>query len=447
MSNHNSLGTEKITTLLWKYSLPATIGTLVNALYNIVDRIYIGQGAGAYAIAGLAITFPIMNILGAFGMLVGQGASTQISLHLGKDDNNTANKILCNAVILAFFLFAIISTVFYIFLDEILIAFGATNNTLPYATDYMQIILPFHILTALSFSGNNMMRASGFPTKAMWIMIFGAVLNVILDPIFIFTFNLGIQGAAIASVIAMAITSIWAAIHFAKQSRTIHFQRQHFRPEWKIIASITAIGLSPFLLQIGTSLINMFMNYSLLKYGGDMAIGAFGIITSVSLLIIMTIIGICQGSQPILGYNYGKKQYDRVRETLKLTLIIATSLTTISWIACELFPEYIARCFGSDPTLIDVTVYGMRLYMCVFFIVGSHIVISTYFQSIGRANISIFLSISRQILFILPFIVLFPMFGGLTGLWLAQPAANIIAVITALWCIKIHLNKMTNNQL
>ncbi len=438
---HQKLGYEKISKLLWQYSLPATIGTVVNALYNIVDRIYIGHDAGSYAIAGMAVTFPIMNLLAAFGMLVGQGAASQISLHLGRGDHNTANKILGNANMLAIAIFAFVSTFFYIFLDELLVAFGATENTMHYASEYMKIIVPFHVLTCLSFSGNNMMRASGFPTKAMWLMILGAALNVILDPIFIFGFNLGIKGAAIASVISMSISSLWVIIHFSNKKNTIHYQKSSFIPNWKIIGNITAIGLSPFLLQIGTSMINMFMNYSLLKYGGDLAIGAFGIVTSIALLIVMAIVGICQGSQPILGYNYGMGQYNRVRTTLKYTICIATTLTTASWILCETIPGYIAMAFGCENELISVTKIGMRLYMCVFFLVGSHIVITNYFQSIGKASISILLSLSRQIIFTLPFIAILPQFFGLNGLWLAEPAANILAVTMAIYTITKHIQK------
>lgn len=447
MEAHKELGYEKISTLLWKYSLPATIGTLVNALYNIVDRIYLGHGAGVYAIAGMAITFPIMNILGAFGMLVGQGAAAQMSLHLGKDDKGGANRILGNAVIMAFMIFAVVSTSFFVFLDEILIGFGATENTLPYAMDYMRIILPFHVITSLSFSGNNMMRASGFPSKAMFIMVAGAVLNVILDPIFIFTLGLGIKGAAISSVISMTISSILVMIHFAKQNNTIHFERGYFKIDWKIIISITTIGLAPFLLQIGTSMINLFMNHSLLKYGGDMAVGAFGIITSVALLVIMTIVGICQGSQPILGYNYSKRQYERVREILKITIMIGTILTSVSWAIFELVPSYIARCFGDNMELIEVTKTGMRIYMSVFFLVGSQVVISNYFQSIGRVKVSIFLSVSRQIIFLLPCIAILPLFWGITGVWLAQVVANILAFGVAVYCLRKHLKKMERNEL
>ncbi len=446
VDKHEKLGYESIASLLWKYSLPATIGTLINALYNIVDRIYIGHGAGAYAIAGMAITFPIMNLLGACGMLIGQGSAAQISLFLGKGDKVSANKILGNAVMLALIIFSIVSSTFYVFLDEILIAFGATYNTIEYAKDYLVVILPFHVLTALSFSGNNVMRASGFPTKAMVIMVMGALLNVALDPLFIFTFDMGIQGAAIASVISMGICTIFIAVHFARQDRTIHFQRKAFKLEWRILAAIISIGLSPFLLQIGTSLINLFMNKSLLHYGGDLAVGAFGIITSVAMLVVMTIIGICQGAQPILGYNYGKKQYERVKLILKYTISIGTGLTTLCCITFECIPYTIAKAFGSDIELLKLTAHGMRLYMLTFFLVGSQIIISQYFQSIGRAKVSIFLSISRQILFLIPCIAILPIFWDLDGLWVAQSIANTLAFIVSILCLWTHIKKMNAEE-
>ena len=446
------LGKSSISKLLWYYSLPSLIGTLVGALYNIIDRIYIGQGVGALAISGLALTFPIMNLLGAFGMLVGHGAAARVSLLLGNGNTREANAILPNTFTLAIFFYLIVSSLCYIFLDSILYAFGGSELTIPYAREYMKIIIPGHIFTSLSYAYTNIMRASGHPMRAMNTLILGALLNVILDPIFIFAFNMGIKGAAYATVLSMPISCLWIMHYFFRKDNTLSFRVQntnnssslipHSSLNIKLMFSILSIGLSSFLLHTATSLVNVLMNHALQNYGGDLAIGAFGIMTSFTSLIVMAIVGMAQGMQPILGYNYGAQLFYRVRETLKICIIIATIITTIGCIFAVSFPNLIARCFTSDSELLHITTNGLRIYTSTFFVVGFHIIVTNYFQSIGRAGISIFLSLSRQILLLIPFILIFPPLLNLNGAWLAQPISNIISAAIAVIILFLHLKKL-----
>jgi putative MATE family efflux protein len=451
------LSKSHISKLLWYYSLPSLIGTLVNALYNIIDRIYIGQGVGALAISGLALTFPIMNLLGAFGMLVGHGAAARVSLLLGNGKKEEANAILPNTFALSLFFYLIVSSLTFIFLEPILYAFGASEQTLPYASEYLKIIIPGHIFTSLSYAYTNIMRASGHPMIAMNTLIMGALLNVLLDPIFIFWFNLGIKGAAYATVLSMLISCLWIMHYFFRKDNTLSFwsivnsQQSTVKNDnncalrivnFTLIKSILAIGLSSFLLHTATSLVNVLMNHTLQKHGGDLAIGAFGIITSFTSLIIMSIVGMAQGMQPIVGYNYGAGLYDRVKTTLKYCISIATIITTLGCIIALIFPHYIARLFTIDSNLVNITASGLSIYASTFFVVGFHIIVTNYFQSIGRAKISIFLSLSRQILLLIPFILLFPPIWGLTGAWMAQPVSNIISAAIAVIILSLHLKKL-----
>ena len=460
------LSKSSITKLLWYYSLPSLIGTLAGALYNIIDRIYIGQGVGALAISGLALTFPIMNLLGAFGMLVGHGAAARVSLLLGNGNTREANAILPNTLALSLFFYLIVSSLCYIFIDPILYAFGASEQTIPYAREYLQIIIPGHIFTSLSYAYTNIMRASGHPMRAMNTLILGAVLNILLDPIFIFAFNLGIKGAAYATVLSMFISCAWIMHFFLRKDNILSFRSivnsqqstvknannsaffAEAQNRWlcivnfALIKSILSIGLSSFLLHTATSLVNVLMNHTLQNHGGDLAIGAFGIITSFTSLIVMSIVGMAQGMQPIVGYNYGARLYDRVKTTLKYCISIATIITTLGCICALIFPHYIARMFTVDTNLVNITTNGLSIYASTFFVVGFHIIVTNYFQSIGRAKISIFLSLSRQILLLIPFILLFPPIWGLTGAWLAQPASNIISAAIAVIILSVHLKKL-----
>ena len=455
--NYN-LSNSSIPRLLWYYSLPSLVGTLTNALYNIIDRIYIGQGVGALAISGLALTFPIMNLLGAFGMLVGHGAAARVSLLLGNGNTRKANAILPNTLALSLFFYIIVSSLTFIFLEPILYAFGASEQTLPYASEYLKIIIPGHIFTSLSYAYTNIMRASGHPLRAMNTLILGAVLNVLLDPLFIFTFNLGIRGAAYATVVSMFVSCVWIMHFYFRKDSTLTFlskvNSQQSTVEnnnncalcivnFALIKSILSIGLSSFLLHTATSLVNVLMNHTLQHYGGDLAIGAFGIMTSFTSLIVMAIVGMAQGMQPIVGYNYGAGLYNRVKTTLKYCISIATIITTLGCIVSLIFPNIITRMFTTDTDLINITASGLSIYASTFFVVGFHVITTNYFQSIGRAGVSIFLSLSRQILLLIPFIFIFPPIWQLKGAWLAQPASNIIAALIAAIILIVHIRKLS----
>ncbi|MBS7377754.1 MAG: MATE family efflux transporter, partial [Paludibacteraceae bacterium] len=364
---HTDLKDKQIPKLIWYYSLPAIIGTLANTLYNVIDRIFIGQEIGAYAISGLALTFPIMNILGAFGMLIGQGAATRISILLGKKEEDKANIIVFNALILSFVFYVIISILSLYFLDKILISFGGTENTIPYAKSYLTIIIIGHIFTSLNFCLSNIIRSSGHPRIAMFTLLLGAILNVFFDFIFIIIFKTGIKGAAYATTLSAFISCVWVTHYFFRKNNTLHFGKKYFHISREAFIAIISIGLSPFLLQICSSIVNIIMNNTLLKYGGDLAIGAFGITISYTTIVTMAIIGLSQGIQPILGYNFGARQYDRVKKTLYICIIFATIITTIGWIFGMTIPQQIAMIFTNDSKLIAITSHSIKLYTLLLF--------------------------------------------------------------------------------
>lgn len=437
----NKLATEKTGKLIWNYSLPAIVGTVVMSLYNIVDRIFIGQGVGALAISGLALTFPFMNILTAFGMLVGSGAASRISISLGENDKEKAERILANTFILTFFVsgFAIIMS--YIFMGDLLRLFGGTENTVQYAEDYMRIIIPGAIFSALNYGFNNIMRAAGYPRKAMWTMIICAFVNVVLDPIFIFVFDMGIQGAAYATNISFLVGACWVLSHFMRPTTNIRFKRKYFKLKKDIIKSILSIGLSPFCMQIALSFVVVLINVRLLQYGGDLAIGAYGIINSVTTLIVMIIIGLNQGIQPIIGYNYGAKLYERMFGVLKTAVIIGTCVSTVGFLLGTFVPELMIRMFTNDLEMIAIASNALRITVVTFPIIGAQIVISNFFQSIGKAKISIFLSLTRQLIFFIPALLVLPPIFGLNGAWGAQPASDLLATFTTGLTIWIFMRK------
>lgn len=435
------LENEKVGRLLLEYAIPAVIGTMVNSLYNVVDRIFIGQGVGALAIAGLTLTFPILIFLQAFGMLVGLGAATRISIHLGRKAGDMAEKVLGNALTLTFIITFITVLPCMIWMDELLRAFGGSEQTIPYAKDYLNFVIPGTILTSLSFGFNAVMRASGYPKKAMYSMIIGAVANVILDPIFIFGLDMGIEGAAIATLISELLSTIFVMNHFVQNSSIVRFRKGTFRLERHVVWNILTIGVSPFAMQLAGSLVVVIQNYSLKTYGGDLALGANGIISSVGMLMVMFVIGIAQGMQPIVGFNYGAGLHKRVQETLRLVIITSTIIMGIGCAGSFLFPEMIAKAFTGDEALIAVTANGLRLSLLVFVVVGSQIAISQFFQSIGIAWKAMFLSLSRQCLFLIPALLVFPNIWGLNGVWYASPFSDFIAAVTAWGFLWYHVKK------
>lgn len=434
-----ALENEKIGKLLFDYSLPAIIAMTASSLYNIIDRIFIGQGVGPYAISGLALTFPIMNLSTAFGTLVGAGAASIVSIRLGEKKYADATHVLGNAFILNIIIGIVYSILSLIFLDDMLILFGASELTLPYARDFMRIILVGNVITHLFFGLNGIMRASGYPMKAMVTTIVTVTANLILAPLFIFLFGWGIKGAAFATLLSQVAGLIWVLLHFFDKNSIIRFRRDCFVLNRKIIADIFSIGMSPFLIHACSCLITILMNIQLKTYGGDLAVGAFGIINSIVGVIVMVILGFTQGMQPIVGYNFGARKKTRVSAALKLTVLCASAVSLTGFLLAMFFPRQIASLFTTDATLISLTTYGIRIYMMMIPVVGFQIVTSNFFQAIGKAELAIVLSLSRQVLFIIPFLLVLPRFFSLTGVWTAQPAADLLAAaVTAVILIAFY---------
>lgn len=437
--------TKKISKLVWDYALPGIVGTMVIGLYNVVGRIFIGQVEGALAISGLAITFPVMNLTSSLGMLVGAGAAARISISLGKRDKQTAEQILGNSLLLTVILNLVFITLFYVYLDPILMAFGASELTYPYARDYLQIVLLGNVFVSLCYNFNAMMRSSGYPKKAMYTMLLGAMLNIILSPVFLFVFDLGIKGVAWATVISMFIGMLFVMHHFTRRSSVIRLRWKNIRLNKKIILSIISIGLSPFSMQVAASGVAVLMNTSLLRYGGDLAVGAYGIINSILMIILMIVMGLNQGTQPIIGYNFGAGNYGRVRETLFYSLKVATIFTTTGFLVGVFFPRLLASAFTTDSELLTITETGARIAVIGLPLVGFQIVSSSFFQSIGFAAKSIIQSLSRQLIFLVPGIILLPRLWGLNGLWIAMPVSDTLASMLSLYLLVIqlrHLKKM-----
>ncbi len=420
--------------LLWRYSLPAVVGMLVMSLYNVVDRIFLGQGVGPEAIAGLAITFPVMNLSAAMGVLVGAGSAARISIMLGAEDRRGAEITLGNSLTLLLMNCTVYLTVFAVFIDDILLMFGASEVTLPYARDFMLYIMPGMLFMNLTFSFNNCMRASGYPMRAMVTMFIGAGCNVILAPVFIFGLELGIKGAAMATDISMFISMCFVMAHFFNRRVTLQFHRGTFGLRWRYVAGILAIGAAPSLVNAAGSAVNVIINTTLYRHGGDLDIAAAGIFTTFTSVIVMVIVGICQGMQPIVGYNYGARKLHRVKRTVMVAVGISTVLATLGGAFGLALPGLVARAFTTSPQLISSTSMALGTALWAFWMVGFQIVATTFFQSIGKAGKSIFLSLSRQVIFLIPLLLTLPGALGLRGVWLSFPLSDTCAtVVTAVF--------------
>lgn len=440
-NNPHILGEAPIGKLLVEYSIPAIIGMTLTSLYNIIDSIFIGHGVGALAISGLAITFPLMNLLVAFCTLVGVGGATLSSIRLGQKDKKGAEDILGNVAILC-----VINAIFYgglafIFLEPILFFFGASEATLPYARDFMQVILLGSPISYVMIGLNNIMRATGYPKKAMLSSMLTVGCNIILAPIFIFVLNWGIRGAALATLCSQFIGMLWVLYHFYSPKTYIRFQRHSMQLKRKIMGNIFAIGMSPFVMNVCACCIVIFINNRLLNYGGDMAIGAFGILNRIQMLFVMIVMGITMGMQPITGYNYGAQHFDRVKRTLKLGITAGCIITTLGFIIGELFPGIFVGMFTDNHELTDEATLALRIGILSFPVVGAQIVITQFFQSIGKARISIFLSLSRQLLFLLPGLAFLPPFYGVEGVWFSMPLSDALAFAVAALMLAYHYKK------
>ncbi len=444
------LGTEKIGKLLMNYATPAIIAMTASSLYNIVDSIFIGHGVGPLAISGLALTFPLMNLVAAFGSFVGVGSATLTSVRLGQKDYGSANIILGNCFTLNV-MFGLMLTIFgLIFLRPILLFFGASPHTLPYAYDFMFIILIGNLVTCLYFGLNAMLRASGAPEKAMYATIGTVLINIVLNPLFIFGLHLGIRGSALATVISQLTALCWQLSYFRNKNNFIHFKKGTFKLQKQIIRDTLSIGLSPFLMNLASCLIIILINKGLNKFGGDMAIGAFGIVNRYVFVFVMIVFGFNQGMQPIAGYNFGAKLYGRVNQVLKLTIIWATVVTTIGFILAELFPETIVKAFTTDADLIKQAALGMKIVMVTFPIIGFQMVTSNFFQSIGMAKKAIFLSLTRQMIFLIPAIIILPLFWQLDGIWWSMPFSDLFATVTSLTMLYLQFRqfkRLESNQI
>ena len=429
--NAMELGIQPVGKLLMQYAIPAIIAMTASSLYNIVDSIFIGQGVGPLAISGLAVTFPFMNLGAAFGAMVGVGASTLISVKLGQRDYGTAQLVLGNVITLNTIIGIVYTIVCLMFLDPILYFFGASADTIVYARDFMEVILLGNIFTHMYLGLNAVLRASGHPQKAMYATINAVVINTILAPIFIYGFEWGIRGAAIATVIAQIVSLIWQFKILTDKNELLHLRRGIYHLQSKIVKNMIAIGLSPFCMNVASCFIVIFINQGLKEYDGDLAIGAYGIVNRLMFICVMIVMGITQGMQPIAGYNYGAQQYHRVNEVLKLAIWGATAVTTFTFLVGELIPELTVSIFTTDEGLISRAAEGFRIAVLVFPIVGFQRVTSNFFQSIGMANKAIFLSLTRQLLFLLPCLIILPTFMGATGIWWSMPASDLAASIVA----------------
>ena len=442
------LGTERIRKLLMQYAVPAVVAMTASSLYNMVDSIFIGHGVGPLAISGLALTFPLMNLAAAFGSLVGVGAATLVSMRLGQRDYDTAQRVLGNVVMLNLILGIGFGFVVQLFLDPILYFFGASDATIGYAREYMTVILAGNVVTHMYLGLNSILRASGHPRKAMYATINTVIINAVLDPLFIYGFGWGIRGAAIATILAQVISLMWQFRLLSDRSELIHFRRGIYRLRRKIVRDILAIGMSPFLMNLTACFIVILINKGLKTYGGDLMIGAYGIVNRLAFIFVMIVMGVNQGMQPIAGYNFGARQYDRVLRVLRLTIICAVAVTTAGFIVGEFLPHVAVSLFTTDEELMRLAVEGMRIVFICFPIVGFQMVATNFFQSIGMAGKAIFMSLTRQLLFLLPGLIFLPHFfevstpwDGSWGVWCAMPVSDFLATVVAFFMLTYQLRK------
>lgn len=437
MDKIQELETKSIGSLLWTYALPAVITQVVASVYNIVDRVFLGQYVGAMAIAGLAITMPVMNIIHAFGSLVGVGASSRMSIVLGRKDVRWAERILGNSMLLTFFFGFLFVAGGYLFMDRILEMFGASADTIAYAREYMQIVLPGMFLTTVTFNLTGLIRASGYPTKSMWIMAGGAILNIGLDALFISVFEWGIAGAAWATTLSMASMAVVSVLHFVQPKSFIRFKRHAWAPKLYIFRNVLLIGLSPFLMNFAASFVVALLNRQLIRYGGDLAVGAYGIVNTYCAFLVMFILGLCQGMQPIAGYNYGAGHNHRLRDVYVLTMKVSVSAGIFGAFLAMVLPRFIVRAFTGDVALIDIGEPAMRYLNVMMPLIAFTITNSQFFQSIDKPWIAITTSLSRQVLFLIPLMYVIPLFmtkaggDGLTGLWLTCTVCDVLGAALA----------------
>lgn len=448
MERADRLGQEKVLPLLISFSIPAIVGMLVQAFYNVVDRIFVGHGVGPLGIAGLAVVFPVMLVQMAFAMLIGLGATSLISIRLGEGRKGDAERIMANALGMLVLISLLLTVVGVAFLDPLIRLLGASEAVVPYARGYLSIILYGSIFQSVSFGLNHMIRAQGHPKTAMATMLIGAIVNIVLDPIFIFMFGWGVEGAALATVISQIISAVWVLAFFLRGKSELRLDlRSIHKIKWPVVWQIVSIGFAPFAMQLAASLQNLILNQSLARYGGDLAISAMGIVFSVNTLFMMPIFGINQGAQPIMGYNYGAEKYNRVKETFRYAAIGATILVTLGFLATRFIPSQLVSLFGRhDAELMDLGVRTMRTVMMFFPIVGLQIVGSNLFQALGKPKKAAFLSLSRQFLLLIPALLILPRFFGLGGVFYAYPVSDIGATLITIMLLRREFADMSEKR-
>lgn len=444
MNTAAELGTDSIRKLLWKYALPAIIAMTASSLYNIVDSIFIGHGCGALALSGLTVAKPFMDICAAFGSLVGVGASTIVAIKLGEKDYPTASRVLGNVIVMNFILGALVMVVGLVWLDPILYAFGASENTIDYAREYMEIILFGNVLTHIYFGLNNVLRAMGHPKNAMVSTIVAVTVNIILDPIFIFVLDMGVRGAALATIISQAVSVVWQMTIFYNPNELLHFRKGIWRLDGYITNRVLAIGAAPFLMNFAHCFVVIIINNQLVRYGGDIALATYGIINRFTFVFAMIVMGLNQGMQPIVGFNYGAQQYDRMIRAFKLTAYCATIVMGLVFFLGELTPVWITEVFTHDEVLIDASIKPMRILCCMMLFVGFQMVTGNFFTSIGMSGKSIFLSLTRQVIYLIPLALWLPslfMSSPIDGVWWSLPISDVTSALTAGIMLFIELRK------
>lgn len=447
MDNEIALRKQNIGSLLWKFSLPAIVAMVVNSLYNIIDRIFVGRGVGSIGIAATTVAFPLMLILMAFSLLIGIGATALISIRLGEQKKEEAEKIIANAMALLVILPLILTCIYLVFADPILILFGASKEVLPYARDFTHIIMLGAFIGSIGMGMNNFIRAEGNPRLAMYTQVSGTIINIILNYVFIFKLGLGIKGSALATLSGQLFSAIWVLHYFISGRSLVKIRLKNLKLQMPIISSIITIGFAPFAMQLANSVQNLILNKTLFHYGGDMALSAIGIIMSSATLLFMPIVGVSQGAQPIIGYNYGAKQYDRVKETLKKAAIAGTCIAIAGFFAIHCWSTQIASLFSDGNTeLTNLTSQAMLTFFMMFPVVGFQIICSNYFQAVGKAVESIILSLSRQVLLFIPLLLILPHFWGIDGVWRTAPISDGLSVLLTVTLIIIEMKNISKEQ-
>ena len=447
----NNLGTESIGKLLVRLAIPAITAQLINALYNIVDRMYIGniKDVGTPALTGLGVTLPIIIIITAFSSLIGMGGAPRAAIEMGKGDNEKAEKILGNCAVLLLISSVILTVVFSIYKEPLLYMFGASKNTITYATDYLGIYVLGTVFVLFTLGLNAFITTQGFAKTSMMTVLIGAVLNIVLDPLFIYVFNMGVKGAALATIISQAVSAVWVVVFLLGGKTKLRLRFSNFKLESGIILPVLALGLSPFIMQSTESLLSISFNYSLQKYGGDNAVGAMTIMASVMQLAMLPLTGLTQSAQPIISYNYGARKTDRVKKTFKLLLISSLVFTTLTWMVAMFFPEILIALFSSDESLVGITVYGIRIYMAALFMLGAQTACQQTFVALSQAKVSLLLALLRKIILLIPLIFILPGFidDKVTAVLLAEPVADFLASVTTVIVFAIMIKKIldTNN--